>query len=104
MSLTTGDVVQRLPGHPARQRSVTDDRDHVPVLATDRVGLGQAVGVGQGGGGVRVLDEVVVGLGPARVAGEATLRAQGVEAVRSAGEHLVHVGLVAGVEHDPVTG
>ena len=89
MSLTTmtsrlvlgdGDVVQRLPGHAAGERAVADDGDDVPVLAADRVGLGQAVGVAEGGGGVGVLDDVVLGLGLAGVAAEAALLAQPVEA------------------------
>ncbi len=41
------------------------------------------------------------GLGPARVAGEPALLAERAE-VLAAGEELVHVGLVAGVEDDPV--
>ena len=64
MSLTTmtsavargGDVVQRLPAHAAGQRAVADDGHHVPALAAQRERLGQAVGVGQRGRGVRVLD------------------------------------------------
>ena len=48
-----GDVVQRLPGHTAGQRAVTDDRDDVVVLlAQHLVRLGQAVGPAQHGGGV----------------------------------------------------
>ena len=48
-----GDVVQRLPGHPAGQRAVADDRDDRAVLlAAQRVRLGQPVGVGQAGRGV----------------------------------------------------
>ena len=111
MSLTTmtsrlvlgdGDVVERLPGHAAGQRAVADDGDDVPVLAADRVGLGQPVGVGQRGRGVGVLDDVVLGLRLARVAADAALLAQLVEAGQPAGEELVDVGLVAGVEDDPV--
>jgi hypothetical protein len=98
------DVVERLPGHPAGQGAVTDDRDDVPVLAPDRVGLGQAVGIAQRGGGVRVLDDVVLGLRLAGVAAEAALLPQLVELGGAAGDHLVHVGLVPGVEDDPVTG
>ena len=71
-------------------------------LAAQRERLGQPVGVGQGGGGVRVLDQVVLALGPARVAGEAAALAQQVEAVLPAGHDLVDVRLVAGVEQDPV--
>ena len=70
--------------------------------AAQGVGLGQSVGVGQRGGGVGVLHDVVLGLLLARVAGEPTLLAQPVEAGGTAGEQLVDVGLVAGVEDDPV--
>ena len=60
---------------------------------------------------VGVLDDVVLGLGAARVAGQAALGAQPGEVV-PAGEQLVHVGLVPGVEdhgvarrvEDPVDG
>ena len=31
-----GDVVQRLPGHPAGQAAVADQRDHMPVLLRSR--------------------------------------------------------------------
>ena len=89
MSLTTmtslrvlgdRDVVQRLPGHAAGQRAVADHRDDgAVVLAAQPVRLGHAVGVGQGGGGVRVLHQVVLGLGPARVAGQAAALPQRVE-------------------------
>ena len=75
-----GDVVQRLPGHPAGQRAVADHRDHGPVvLAPQPVRLGHPVGVGQRRGGVRVLHQVVLGLGPARVAGQAAGLPQRVE-------------------------
>ena len=49
---------------------------------------------------MRVLDEVVLGLGPVRVAGHAAALAQLAEAVHPAGQQLVHVGLVAGVPDD----
>ena len=78
--LGDGDVVERLPGHPAGQRAVADDRHDVAVLAADRVGLGQAVGVGQCGRGVGVLDDVVLGLRLARVAADAALLAELLEA------------------------
>ncbi len=51
---------------------------------------------------MRVLYEVVLGLTPRRIAAEAALLAQGVELPEPAGEHLVHVGLVPGVEDDRV--
>ena len=96
------DVVEGLPGHAAGQGAVTDDGDHVAVVAADGVRLGEAVGVGQRGGGVGVLHDVVVGLGLARVAADAALLAQRGEVGVAAGDELVHVGLVAGVEDDAV--
>ena len=101
--LGRGDVVQRLPGHAAGQRAVADDGDYRAVrLAAYLVGLGQPIGVGQAGGGVRVLDHVVLGLGPARVAGDTAAMRELGEAGLAAGQQLVHVRLVAGIEQDPV--
>ena len=96
--LGRGDVVQRLPGHAAGQRSVADEghRGARPALQADR--LGQPVGVREGGGGVRVRHPVVLGLRRARVAGQAVALPQRGEPVLPAGEDLVHVALVAGVE------
>jgi hypothetical protein len=51
---------------------------------------------------VRVLDQVVLGLGLAGVAGQPAPLAQQIEAVLPPGDHLVHISLVAGVEEDPV--
>ncbi|CAM5529107.1 hypothetical protein STENM223S_01087 [Streptomyces tendae] len=106
-----GDVVQRLPGHAAGEGAVADDGDDVVVALQDLVGLGDAVGPAQDGGGVAVLDDVVLGLGLRGVAGQAALHLQ-LREVLASGEQLVHVGLVAGVpEHlvlrrveDPVQG
>ena len=97
------DVVQRLPGHPAGERAVADHRHHGAAgLAAQPVRLGQPVGVGQAGGGVRVLHDVVLGLGLGRVPGQAAALPQRAELGIPPGEQLVHVGLVAGVEDDPV--
>jgi len=52
---------------------------------------------------VRVLDDVMLGLGAARVPGQAALHPQPAEVV-PAGDQLVHVRLVAGVEDDRVLG
>jgi hypothetical protein len=76
----------------------------VAVLAADGVGLGQSVGVAECGGGVGVLDDVVVGLGLAGVAAQAAFLPEPVEVGPAAGEELVDVGLVAGVEDHPVAG
>ena len=95
-----GDVVQRLPGHAAGERAVADDGHDGTRVTADGEGLGQPVGVGQRRGGVAVLDPVVLALAAARVAGQPAALAQPLEALDPAGEHLVHVGLVAGVEDD----
>jgi hypothetical protein len=100
--LGAGDVVERLPAHAAGERAVADDGHHVPRLAAQRERLRQAVGIRQGRGGVRVFDDVVLTLTLARVAGEPAAAAQEVEAVLAAGDDLVHVCLVAGVEENPV--
>ena len=100
--LAGGDVVERLPGHAAGEGAVADDGHDVVVLAEDLVGLRHAVGVGEARGRVGVLDPVVLGLGLARVAGQAALLAQRGELAGAAGEHLVHVRLVAGVPDDAV--
>ena len=99
------DVVERLPGHPAGERPVTDHGDDGPAfqLTSDLVALGDAVGPGQRGRGVAVLDDVVLGLTTAGVAGQSAARAQALEARGAAGEDLVDVRLVAGVPDDPVT-
>ena len=98
------DVVERLPGHATGEGAVADDGHGVPTgLPTHDAPGRDAVGPGERGGGVRVLDDVVLGLGAARVAGEPSLGAQAAEVV-APGEQLVHVGLVPGVEHHRVVG
>jgi len=49
-----------------------------------------------------VLDDVVLGLGPVRIAGEAATLAKPVEGRQPPGQHLVNVGLVPGVEHQGI--
>src|SRR5262249_22001676 len=53
---------------------------------------------------VAVLDEVVLGLAPARVAGKATSLTERAEVLVAAGQQLVHVRLVPGVEDQLVLG
>ena len=97
-----GDVVQGLPGHSPGHGPVPDDGDDVAlVVALQVVGPGDSVSPGQGGGGVGVLHDVVDGLGARGVAGQAAPLPQMSE-VLTAGEQLVDVGLVPGVEHDGV--
>src|SRR5699024_1663157 len=98
-----GDGVQRLPGHAAGQCSVADDGHDVTVVLTGQLpGFGDAVGPGQGGRGVGVLEHIVLALGPARIAGETVALAEGGEPLGTAGDEFVHVRLVADVEDDGV--
>jgi hypothetical protein len=49
-------------------------------------------------------DPVVIALGARRVARKAVLLAKCVELVAATGQHLVHVGLMTGVEEDRIMG
>ena len=101
--LRTGDIVERLPGHAAGQGAVSDHRHDAAVpLTPELVGLREPDGIGQAGRGVRVLDQVVLGLRPVRVAGQAAALPERVESRVPAGQQLVDVGLVPGIEQDPV--
>jgi hypothetical protein len=97
-------VVEALEGHAAGHRAVTDDGHDAPVPALDRLGGREPVGIAQHRGGVAVLDPVVLGLGARRVARHAAGLAEVVEALEAPGDHLVGVGLVAGVPQDDVVG
>ncbi|GAA2460803.1 hypothetical protein GCM10009857_27470 [Agromyces soli] len=100
--VVVGDVVERLPRHAARERPVADDgHDMAVVLPGHLERLRDSVGPRERAGGVRGLDDVVLGLAALRVAREAAVLAQGRE-VLTAGQQLVHVRLVAGVEDDGV--
>jgi hypothetical protein len=72
----------------------------VPQVATRR----DAVGVGEHGAGVAVLDHIVGRLRPIRVAAEPILLAESVEAILPARDDLVHVCLMPGVPQDDVLG
>ena len=100
------EIVQRLVRHPPGQRPVTDDSDH-PALAIDAAQgepRGDPVRVRQRRRRVGVLNPVVLGLRPVRVAGQPAGLSQVLEAVPAPGQHLVHVGLVARVPEEDVTG
>ena len=104
-----GDVVERLPCHATGERAIAHHGDDMSSigpgqLALDLERLRDAVGVGQCGRGVRVLDDVMLGLRPRRVAGQTTLLAERVEVTPAPGEDLVDVCLVTGVPQDDVVG
>ena len=50
------------------------------------------------------LDPVVLAFGTRRITGQSVLHPQSVEPVETAGQHLVDVGLMSGVEDDRVVG
>ena len=98
-----GDIVQRLPAHAAGERAVAHHRDHMPVAVPGQFErLGQPVGIRQRRARVAGLDPVVFALGARRISRKPTLFAQTFEVRAAAGQHLVHVGLVAGVEDDRI--
>ena len=77
------EVVERLVGHAPGEGAVTDHGHHpAVVLALELRSRGDAVGVAEGGRGVAVLDPVVRGLGPVRVAGKPPACCKLGEAVR----------------------
>ena len=101
--IVDSDVVQGFPSHATSQRTVTDHHRHgALVLAAQLETACHALCPAQPGGGVRVLHPVVFRLGPGRVAGQAVGLPQGHEVVATAGEDLVDIALVAGVEDDRV--
>ncbi len=102
-------VVETLPGQTAGEGAVADDRDHVAApagavgeLAAQPERLGDPVGVGQGRGSVGVLDPVVGGLLARGITRQSQVLAQAVEVGAPAGEDLVDVGLMPGVEDDHI--
>ena len=99
-----GDVVERLPGHPTGQGPIADYSNNVAVsgLAALLPRLGEAVGVGQGGRSVRVLDPVVRTLGPTGVPRHAAALPQGREATAATGQDLMDVRLMSGIPQDGV--
>ena len=103
-------MVQRLEREAGAHRAVADDRDVAAPRARParrRVVL-QLVGDRHAERGrdrrARVADAegVVLALGAARKRGEPAVALDGVQPVAPAGQHLVRVGLVADVPHQPV--
>src|SRR5699024_4379151 len=103
---SVAEVVECLVGHAAGERAIADDGDRFaaatrifpPVrgeLSAQVFAHGQTVGVGEHGRSVAVFDPVVFRFGPARIAGEAIVLADGVELIVSAGEEFVDVGEMA---------
>ena len=102
------EVVQRLVCHPTCEGAVTyHGYDVTPavlrvVLALEAQRHCYAVRVAECGRGVGVLDPVVNGLCPRRIARKTMLLPELTEPLAPAGHELVDIGLVAGVEQQHV--
>src|SRR6202165_594469 len=92
------DVVERLVRHASGQRPITHHADDLACLAGELPRSGESERIAQTGRGVRILDQIVLRLAPRGIAAEAALLAQGVELIATAGEDLVDVRLMSGVE------
>ena len=66
LGLQLADVVQRFVRHAAGERTVADDAHHLAGLTAQLAGGGESERVAEPGGGVRVLDQIVLGLCAAR--------------------------------------
>ena len=90
------------PAHAPGPGPVPEPGDDGAVLPAQPDPLRDPLGPRQGGGGGGVLHPVVRGLRARRVARQAALPAQCVEIAGPAGEDLVDVALVPGVEDDRI--
>src|ERR1017187_7096538 len=104
------EVVERLIGHPTGESTVPD-HCHDVTSSTCRIALvletksrGDAVCVAQSCRGMGVLDPVMGGLRPRRVAREPTFLLEADKAVTAPRHDLVDVCLVPGVEQENVLG
>src|SRR5665647_1313174 len=89
------EVVEGLVGHAPGQCTVPDHSDDALVttstgeLMAELIGRGEAVGVGEHGRGVAVLDPVVLGLSPTGVAGKPTSLPKLLKPIAAARQELV---------------
>src|ERR1700722_8614441 len=102
LGLELADVIERLVCHPAGERTVTDDADDLAAFAGELTRCGKGERVAEARRRVRVLDEVVLGFLARGIATHAALLTQRLELFDAAGQHLVDIRLVAGVEDDRV--
>ena len=98
------DVVQRLEGDTVRERSVTEDADHVFIRAALIARGAHAEGGGERRTGVTGTVAIMLALRAERETVQTARGADGMEAVFAAGEQLVHVNLVADVPDELVLG
>ena len=100
--LQVGDLVERLVGHAAGQRTIADHGHHMTWRALAQPCLCDAERVAERGRCVAVFHHIVLGLASRRITGQAVPLAQGRKSRGASGDHLVHIRLVAGVPDDGV--
>src|SRR5262245_63837187 len=94
--------MERLQAEPTRDRRVAHhDRDALHAV-TQVAGGREALADRQASASVAAVEDVMLGLGPAREPAHATDLAERPEPLESAGQQLVRIGLVTGVPDDPV--
>ncbi len=97
-----GNVVHRLEGNAVGKRSVAGHGDHMLCAAGQVARHGHAQRRGKRGAGMSRAEAVVLALGAQHKAVQPARLADGVKPLAPTGKNLVHVGLVAHVEHDLV--
>mmetsp|Transcript_85589 Transcript_85589/g.238151 ORF Transcript_85589/g.238151 Transcript_85589/m.238151 type:complete len:669 (-) Transcript_85589:2867-4873(-) len=95
-------VIQGLEGHAGRHRAVADDGHRLVRQALQLESHRHAMGGRDRRGRMAGAEGVVLALVTAREAADAAELAQPAHAVAPTGQHLVRVGLVADVPHQPV--
>ena len=97
-------MIERLEGHAGGQRAVADDRDRAAILAAFGGGDGHAQCGADRGARVTHAEGIVFAFGTRRKRRQAIGLLDGMEPPAAAGEHLVRIGLVPHVPHQPVIG
>ena len=99
-----GDVVQRLEGDAVGECGVAGQRNHM-LCATGKIARHRhAQRRGKCGARVPCAVTVMLALCPQHESIQPTRLPHGIEAIHAAGQHLVHVGLMADVENKLVFG
>ncbi|MGA3308517.1 MAG: hypothetical protein ABSD08_07880 [Xanthobacteraceae bacterium] len=95
-------IVHGLIGHAGRHGAVADDGDDVVRLAFEIAGDRHAEAGGDRGRGMRGAERIIFALGALGETGQAAALTQRADAVASAGENLVRIGLVTDVPNEPI--
>src|SRR6516225_11116991 len=96
------EVIDTFQGHASRQSGIAHYCDHVEVLASQIASHRHTQRAGNRRAGVRHVESVVRAFVAYRKAGDASVLADGREAIASAGDDLMSISLVAHVPNDLV--